>query len=108
MTWTKRNWFYLLLVLAVFAAPWVISLRAQTAAPWQVTVTGLHTACVVSPVTVPASATLCVAGDGTWMSVNGGAYTQLGASTTSGVISVNGKTGVVVLAGTTTSTTTIQ
>jgi hypothetical protein len=108
MTWMKRNWFYLLAFIAGAAAPWVISLRAQTAAPWQVTVTGLHTACIVSPVTVPASATLCVAGDGTWISINGGAYTQLGAGGASGVVSVNGKTGVVVLAGTTTSTTTIQ
>jgi hypothetical protein len=88
MRWMKRNWLSLFL-LAGFSL-WMGISRAQTTAglPSQITVSGLHTACTLSPVTVPASASYCYAGDGLWVSVNGAAYTQLGLGVASGVTSI--------------------
>jgi hypothetical protein len=60
-----------------------------------------HTSCTVSA----GQASLCLASDGLWLSVNGGAFTQVGAGA---VTSVNGKTGAVVISATTTSTTSLQ
>jgi hypothetical protein len=99
---------HLLLAVVCLCFGWLAGAGAQTTAglPSQVTYTGLHTACTLSPITTPPSASVCAAGDGVWVSINGGAYVQLGPSVVSGVTSVNGKTGVVVLTGTTTSTTT--
>lgn len=109
MNWVKRN-FALLLVIALVVVYGIVATRAQTTQglPSQETFTGTVAQCTLSPVTVPPSASLCKTGNGVWLSVNGGAYVQLGAAGTAGVISVNGKTGIVVLTGTTTSTTTIQ
>jgi len=57
--------------------------------------TVLHTNCVVAAGTT----TYCFAGDGLWISSNGAPFAQLQGQ--SGVISVNGKTGTVVLSATT-------
>ena len=121
MTWIKKYWLGLLLGIAAFSAPWVLNLRAQTPpSPFQMAVgSGLHTACTVTATTT----TYCFASDGLWVSTNGGAYSQIGVVAVTGVssfngrtgavmpvpsdypdavTSVNGKTGVVVLTGTTT------
>ena len=83
--------------LALLAGAWLgRSTKAQSVVT---TFTGNapHTAC---PVLV-GQTNFCFASDGLWQSLNGAAYSQLGSGT-SGVISVNGKTGIVVLTGTTT------
>jgi hypothetical protein len=97
MTWTKRNWRPLTLIVVAFLVGLTIA-RAQTSVPWQATVTGLHSVCTVSPITTPASSTYCFASDGLWVSVNGGAFTQIGAAVVTGVTSFNGRTGAVVSA----------
>jgi hypothetical protein len=127
MTWMKKHWLGLLLAIAVFSVPWVINLRAQAPVPAQFSVipATLHTACTV----IATTTSYCFASDGLWVSLNGAAYTQIGVVAVTGVssfngrtgavvpvasdypdavLSVNGKTGIVVLTGTTTSTTTVQ
>jgi hypothetical protein len=80
------------------------SVHAQTAVPWQVAVSGAHTLC-----TVTAGVTqFCFASDGLWWSNAGAAYAQLGVAGTPGVISVNGKTGIVTISATTTATTALN
>jgi len=70
----------------------------------QLTGSAPHTTCAI----VPSTTNYCFANDGLWQSINGAPYVQLTPSTPSGVISVNGKTGVVVITATTTSTTTVN
>ena len=70
--------------------------RAQAAgAPWQVAVSGFHTACT----TTASTTQFCFAADGLWQSINGSAYVQIGTLGPIGapVTSVNGKTGAVTL-----------
>lgn len=55
-----------------------------------------HTSCTP----VPAQTSLCLNSEGLWQSINGTAFTQIGAV---GVISVNGKTGAVTISATTTT-----
>lgn len=83
-----------ILVLASIIVLHVMHVRAQTTAglPAQTTFGGVHTACTLSPgPAVPPAlpqASLCMAGDGIWLSVNGGAYVQLGAAVAGGVSSI--------------------
>jgi hypothetical protein len=81
--------------------------RAQTPATLQLTGTQSHTACTLS---TTGSATFCFATDGLWQSLNGGAYTQIGASAGVTSIAVNGgaaQTGAVALTIPTKATTTV-
>jgi hypothetical protein len=89
----------LVAILALILGVWFgRTVHAQTAVPWQVAVSGAHTLC-----TVTAGVTqFCFASDGLWWSNNGAAYAQLGAAGAPGVISVNGKTGIVTISATTT------
>jgi hypothetical protein len=89
---------FLFYTLVIFEDMNAIRAQAQSANPWQVSVVGAHTLCTVTPATTQ----YCFASDGLWMSLNGAAYVQLGAVAPVGVVSVNGKTGVVVLGATTT------
>lgn len=88
-------------VLGGLAGNWLSSpARAQTVVP-PITIVApalTHTSCNV---TVGATS-FCFASDGLWQSINGAAFVQLGVAAPAGVISVNGKTGVVVLSATTT------
>jgi hypothetical protein len=113
MAWMKNNWLVLLLA-GFYGAAGFISyetwhslqvVRAQTLAPGQIFIdsTQTLTACVVKA----GFTSYCFAFDGVWVSLNGAPFVQLVASAPP-VLSVNGKTGIVVLTGTTTSTTTIQ
>jgi len=79
----------LLAVAIIFCLGWYV--RAQTLAPpWQVGVptAATHTACTVTVSTTQ----MCLASDGLWLSINGGAYVQVQAGTVAGVtsISING------------------
>lgn len=79
------------------------SVKAQTAST-VLQISGAwatHASCA----TVPGQTSLCLASDGLWQSLNGAAYAQVGVG---GVLSVNGKTGAVVLNASTTATTTVQ
>jgi hypothetical protein len=69
----------------------------QTLAPGQIFIdpTQIHTACVVKV----GFTSYCFAFDGEWVSLNGAPFVQLVASVPP-VLSVNGKTGVVVLTAT--------
>lgn len=86
----KRNWkdtAILLLVLTVVITHWPSrSVHAQT--PTNVLqISGAyatHTACTP----VPSQSSACLASDGLWVSVNGAAFTQLGAAAVGGVTSV--------------------
>lgn len=93
---------------------------AQAAIPYQLTVVGVHTSCTIAVNTT----SYCFAADGLWQSLNGLAYTQIAvgaagpagptgpqgpiglqgpqgpAGSSGGVVSVNGKTGVVQLTAT--------
>jgi hypothetical protein len=92
------------LVVVVFSVWAIRTAHAQAAVPWQVAVSGAHTLC-----TVTAGVTqFCFASDGLWWSNAGAAYAQLGIAGTPGVISVNGKTGVVTISATTTAATTLN
>lgn len=84
------------LVCADIAAHFVPSVHAQSAGvPLQLTVSAAtHIAC--SPVV--AATTFCAAADGLWQSINGAAFTQVGAVAPTGVTSFNGRTGDVVSA----------
>lgn len=85
MTWTKKHWLGISLVLAAIMAPWVIVSHAQTTNPFQMSVgPGLHTACTVTASTT----TYCFANDGLWVSLGGAAYTQVGVVAVTGVSSV--------------------
>lgn len=88
-------------MLAAFVGNWLGSMaHAQTVVP-PITIVApalTHTSCNV---TVGATS-FCFASDGLWQSINGAAFVQLGVAAPAGVISVNGKTGVVVLSATTT------
>lgn len=101
-----RKYFALIaaVFMAAFAGNWV-GVHAQTSQVLQVSGSwSTHTACVLSV----GQTTICLASDGLWLSLNGAAFTQLGVAAPAGVISVNGKTGVVVLSATTTATTTVN
>lgn len=97
----------LLAVLAIAAIGNLQSTHAQNPdiTPSQETFVGLHTGCSIS---VPGSTKECKAGDGVWISENGGAYFHIQAttSTVSAVLTVNGKSpdskGDVTLTATTT------
>lgn len=79
------------------------TVKAQTVpTTLQLTGSAPHTTCAV----VASTTNFCFANDGLWQSINGAPYVQLTPSAPSGVLSVNGKTGVVVI--TATSTTTLQ
>jgi hypothetical protein len=71
----------------------IYSVRAQGTGPAVTTVfggaAGDHTHC--GPVAALGSASMCLATDGIWQSVNGGPWTQLGASGPA-VVTINGKT----------------
>lgn len=101
MNWMKRNWVPICVGVLIGIVSGVL-VHAQTTAglPAQATFGGVHTACTLSPgPAVPPAlpqASLCEAGDGLWLSVNGGAYVQLGAAGAAGVTSFNGRTGAVV------------
>jgi hypothetical protein len=87
-----------LIFAAAFAGTWLGNVaHAQTAAiPAQITVVGTHTQCTATPAATPAHADICFAADGIWLSINGAAFTQLGAASAVGVTSFNGRTGAVV------------
>jgi hypothetical protein len=59
--------------------------------PTQFTGVGAHTSCMAS---APGTSNLCLAGDGLWISVNGGTYSQVGAAVAGGItsITINGTT----------------
>ena len=86
----------LVVFVAAFAGNWLGNVvHAQTTVALQLTGNAPHTTC-----TVQAGQTIyCFANDGFWQSLNGAAFTQLGAPV-GGVTSVNGKTGAVVLTAT--------
>lgn len=88
----KRTILVVSILIAGLLLGW--NLKAQTPGPWQVGVTGLHTACT----TTAGATSYCFASDGLWVSLNGAAYVQVGTPTGTLVTSVNGKTGTVVLA----------
>jgi hypothetical protein len=88
---------------AAFAGNWLSNtVHAQTTVALQLTGNAPHATCTVTT----GQTTYCFASDGLWQSLNGAAYVQLGVAPPAGVISVNGKTGIVVLSATTTSTAT--
>lgn len=101
----RRIVFILAVAVASFVGNWAGNhvVHAQAATPvFQITGSwSAHTACT----TTPSQTTLCIASDGVWQSVGGAAYTQLGSG---GVVSVNGKTGVVTISASTTATTTLN
>jgi len=80
-----------MIALGIMLYGWHVHAQAANAGIVQVTATGLHTQCTV----VVGETHFCFASDGLWQSLNGAAYTQVVAG---GVVSVNGKTGVVTLA----------
>jgi hypothetical protein len=82
----------LALVIALFAG-WTIG-RSQSfssSGPFQIQTPGLHTTCTI----VPSQTEFCFAGDGFWISLNGGAYAQVVPG--GGVTSINGQTGAVTI-----------
>src|SRR6266851_5127033 len=83
---------YALVAIGLFLAGVVIS-RAQTPNnPFQLSVSSAtHTACTV----VAGQTSFCFANDGLWQSIAGAAYVQV-APVALGVVSFNGRTGVVV------------
>lgn len=88
----KRTFIAVVCLVLLMLGAWQLG-RTQTLTanmPFQVQVPGLHTSCTV----VASSTQFCFAGDGLWVSVTGGAYTQIGPAP---VTSVNGKTGAVTL-----------
>lgn len=89
MTRIKRNWkdtAILLLVLTVVITHWPTkSVHAQTSTVLQISgAYAAHTSCTP----VPTQVTACLASDGLWISVNGGAFTVLASAAPSGVTSV--------------------
>ena len=84
----------LLLILALGSGG-----RTQTASAVTTQGGGPHTTCLTP---VAGSYFFCVATDGVWVSNNGAAYFQVVAPAASAVTSVNGKTGAVTIAATTT------
>jgi hypothetical protein len=113
------------MIIIGIGTAWRLRAQAANAIPWQVGVTGAHTLCVV----VAGQTNYCFAADGLWISLNGAAYVQMGVTGpigpagpagpagaagatgpqgppgtpgSGGVTSVNGKTGVVTIAATTT------
>ncbi|SRR6266404_4278337 len=73
--------------------------RAQTVpTTLQLTGSAPHTTCAI----VASTTNYCFANDGLWQSLNGAPYVQLTPGTPNAVTSVNGKTGAVVIAATTT------
>jgi hypothetical protein len=87
----RRSWLPLILIAGFVLG--VIVTHAQTPVPAQFSVSAAtHTSC--NPVT--GATAYCFASDGLWVSVNGGAFTQIGAAVVTGVTSFNGRTGAVV------------
>lgn len=77
----------LVILIAAFVGTRLANTQAQTAAPpvfQYVAGTLTHTACL--PTT--GATTFCLVADGAWISVNGGAFTQIGAPVAAGVTSV--------------------
>lgn len=92
-----RKYLVLAYILALVLTYWagrVFKVRAQTTAPWQVGVSSAtHTSCTV----VTGTTQYCFASDGLWVSLNGAAYVQVqtGTPVAAGVTSFNGLTGAV-------------
>lgn len=83
------------ILLAAFAGNYLGNTvaHAQAAAVLQLTGSwSTHTACAPTA----GQTTLCIASDGLWISLSGGTFTQLGAASSAGVTSFNGRTGAVV------------
>ena len=114
-----KNGIIVILLAALLFLAVRSKVQAQGSVPWAMTVVGAHTLCTV----VASATTFCFAADGVWQSLNGAAFAQLGAqgpagptgatgatgpqgpqgpAGSGGVTSVNGKTGAVTLAATTT------
>ena len=79
----------LLAILCAFLLGY--ALRAQTPAPYQFSVNASTT--MANCTMVASQTTYCFAGDGVYKSINGATFVPIGP-----VLSVNGQTGVVVLA----------
>jgi len=86
----------ILLLLAIVAITHQVdvdaaqAITATTPSQYAGAAGSVHTNCQLSPA---GGSVLCLAGDGAWLSVNGGAWVQLGGAT-AGVtsISINGST----------------
>ena len=88
----------------ILGATYIRNAYAQSG-PSVIVGNGPHATC---PVSTAGSVVLCIATDSPylWVSANGGAYA--GVSTPGGVTSVNGKTGVVVISASSTTSTTLN
>lgn len=82
-----------IILASAFVGSWLGNIAHAQGASTVFQVSGAystHTACVLPPVGQTGA---CLASDGLWISINGGAFTQVGVPVAVGVTSLNGKTG---------------